>query len=314
MSYIHKEQEDINACIHNELLLLHPHIRPIAEHILSTGGKRLRPILIILVARHFGCNSADIYPLAIAIELIHSATLLHDDILDNSSLRRGIATAHTVFGTRNTILAGDALLAKGCQLVASSNIPALLYTVSELIMDTTEGELEEIAHEHTYISFEQYIDIIRGKTAKMIQRACEMGAIFAQAPEEAVQSIGMFGENLGMAFQIVDDILDYTAPSHFGKPQGIDIIEGKLTAPLLLYAESLPNGSEILHNIVQKHYDSAILQQMIIEISKSNAIDKSYALVQEYANVALNALNNLDATEERRLLQQITENSIQRTL
>lgn len=312
--YIEQEQVHINMCIEQELDTLHSHIRPVAQHIFSTGGKRLRPLLILLIARHFGYTSHDIYSLAIAVEFIHSATLLHDDILDNSSTRRGKQTAHLIFGTQQTVLAGDALLAKGCHLVACAGIPELISKVSEIIMDTVEGEIEEISCEAQLISFEQYIEIIRGKTAKMIQKACEMGAIRANASREEIALLGCFGEHFGMAFQIVDDILDYTGTSTFGKPRGIDIREGKITAPLLLYAQSISHGEELLKNIIEKKYSLAVLEELIIDISNSNAIDKAYQLVQEYVDVALEALAKLHATHEVILLQKMTEYSIKRTL
>ncbi len=312
--YMEQEQVHINRYIQKELSTLHSHIQPVAHHIFATGGKRLRPLLIILVARHFGYCSDSIYPLAIAVEFIHSATLLHDDILDNSSIRRGEKTAHLLFGIQKTVLAGDALLAKGCHLVASAGIPELIAKVSEIIMDTVAGEIEEVAHEHECISFEQYIEIIRGKTAKMIQKACEMGAIRSNASEEDIISIGRFGESFGMAFQIVDDILDYTGTDIFGKPRGIDIMEGKITAPLLLYTQSIPHGTEILSRVVEKTYTQEEIEQVIRNISHSDAIDKAYMLVQEYVDVALDILNRYNATPEIILLKKMTEYSIQRVL
>lgn len=312
--YIEQEQKHVNTYIQEEVSTLHSNIRGIAEHILSTGGKRLRPILLTLCARHFGYQDKTIYSLAIAVELIHSATLLHDDVLDNSELRRGVITAHTEFGIRNAILAGDALLAKGCHLVASRGIPLLLSKVSEIIMDTVEGEIEEIHCEGAIIRFEEYENIIRGKTARMIEKSCEMGAIQAGASNQDVAKIGLFGENLGMAFQIVDDILDYTGTNSFGKPKGIDIKEGKITAPLLFYVETLDarESKRILEGIIHKQYSATEVDSIIDNISRSCAIDKSYRLVQQYIDVALSTLHTLERTEEAVLLEQITLHSMKR--
>jgi octaprenyl-diphosphate synthase len=209
--------------------------------LLLSGGKRLRPLLTLLTGRAFGCRDAGLLPLGAAVEMLHAATLLHDDILDNAPLRRGRAAAHVLFGAAPAVLAGDAMLAKALLLVSSFGDPRLTACVSEAVMHTAEGEIAEFARlRDTSLTHEDYVRIITGKTAWMLRASCELGALRAGAGEEATRAAALFGLEAGIAFQIVDDVLDYYPCEETGKPKGGDLREGKCTPPLLLYLASLP--------------------------------------------------------------------------
>ncbi len=256
LATIAAEQPRIKATLEAETAALHPLVHPVVAHILSAGGKRLRPILVILVARLLGhkeeasCEADDllstssVYPLACSLELLHSATLLHDDILDISDLRRGKPTAHKLFGEAQTILAGDALMALAIKVAARYGKPALSNAIADAILQTASGEIAEIAHmrsvSHDYAT---YLDIIKGKTAWMLQASCEMGAIFADATAEQQAAAATFGLELGLAFQIVDDALDFAERTKTGKPIGGDLREGKLTPPITMYRDALATVS-----------------------------------------------------------------------
>jgi octaprenyl-diphosphate synthase len=211
-----------------------------AGHLLFAGGKRLRPLLTLLCGRALGVDNEGLYTLGAAIEMLHTATLLHDDILDNASLRRGKMAAHTIFGPAKTVLAGDAMLAKAMLLVSAFGDTRLTDCVSEAVMRTAEGEIAEFdILRDLGASHDDYLAVITGKTAWMLRASCELGALHAGAGAQLVRAAAAFGLDLGIAFQIVDDVLDFSPSSETGKPQGGDVREGKVTPPLLFYAASL---------------------------------------------------------------------------
>ena len=215
-------------------------VQPVVGHILQAGGKRLRPFLTVLLARLLGYGDDDIYPLAASMEMLHAATLLHDDVLDGALTRRGRATAHTRFGVVPVILAGDALLSHANALVAAYGDARLSLCFSQATVHTAAGEIQEIASQgRVDQSHENYLEIITGKTAWLIRASCEMGALRAGATDRMLELAGSYGLQLGMAFQMVDDALDFAPSELTGKPSCGDVREGKLTPPLRLYRNSL---------------------------------------------------------------------------
>ena len=210
--------------------LPHP-VRPIARHIFEAGGKRLRPLLTILMARLLGYDKKDIYDLAVTMEMLHAATLLHDDVLDNADTRRGKPAAHTIFNATSTILAGDAMLAHANALVAQCGDPRLCLCFSEATSRTAAGEILEIAAQHQVeTTAEEYEEIIRGKTAWLIRASCQLGALRAGADDALVEAAAAYGENIGMAFQIQDDVLDVIGnEALLGKPVHSDEKNEKTT-------------------------------------------------------------------------------------
>lgn len=241
-SFIQGELPQVNAFLAREAAGLDPVVRPVVEHALLAGGKRLRPMLVLLTARALGLSEGpDPYPLACSLEILHTATLLHDDILDGAELRRGREAAHLVFGPQVAILAGDVLLALANRLVAGYGQPRLTWILSEAIMRTATGEVMEIgATRRPDLTLERYLEIIAGKTAFLFQGACQCGAILCSASEVLETAARDFGLHLGVAFQLVDDALDYASPPGVtGKPTGGDLREGKVTMPLLFHLAGL---------------------------------------------------------------------------
>ena len=226
--------------------LPHP-VRPIARHIFEAGGKRLRPLLTILMARLLGYDKKDIYDLAVTMEMLHAATLLHDDVLDNADTRRGKPAAHTIFNATSTILAGDAMLAHANALVAQCGDPRLCLCFSEATSRTAAGEILEIAAQHQVeTTAEEYEEIIRGKTAWLIRASCQLGALRAGADEALVEAAAAYGENIGMAFQIVDDgtqgVIHITLKYNAGKEKVISGLRRVSKPGLRVYvgADELP--------------------------------------------------------------------------
>lgn len=306
-----KELPVIDAAIDAEITQLAPIIRPVAEHVMQGGGKRLRPMLTILFARAFHWRGDNLHTLASAIEFLHSATLMHDDIIDNAELRRGKPAAHTIFGLAPTILAGDVLLALANEIVARTGNPDLITCFSKAIMQTATGEIMEIAAlGNAAMSKAEYIEIITGKTAYLIQSACESGVIAAQGSPKAREAARIFGLNLGIAFQLVDDALDYTSSSATsGKPLGGDLREGKYTLPLLLYLESLEQKQRaaLIAELSQPPISGTRQEEIIALISTGGYAQQTRNEAKAYLNLAKQALDSFPMSQEKNLLNSIID-------
>lgn len=306
-----KELPAINAAIQREIEALPKMVRPIATHVMDAGGKRLRPMLTILFARAMGFKGDNLHTLASALEFLHSATLMHDDILDNAELRRGRPAAHILFGITPTILAGDVLLALANEIVARSKNTALTTCIAQSIMQTATGEIMEIdAIGNAGISRAEYIDIITGKTAYLIQSACEFGVIACEASERLITAARVFGLNLGIAFQLVDDALDYTSRADTsGKPLGGDLREGKFTLPLLLYLESLPEAQRhtVTAELADEGLPAARQDAIIADVANRGFAEKTRIEAKSYLALASQALAVLPLCPEKRLLEAMVD-------
>ncbi len=238
-----KERPAINKAVDTLTNSLPDHVRPAAAYALGSGGKRLRPLLVVLMARAMGCLDDDVYILGATTELFHVATLLHDDILDNADLRRGHESTHRRFGVPRTLLTADAMFSRAFQALAETGDPRCVSCLCRAVIGTVDGEIMEIDNQGRTNGLEDYYKIIEGKTAYLLRASCELGAIKANADETRIQAACDYGYNLGMAFQIVDDALDFASSEKTGKPEGGDILEGKFTPPICYYMESLDPDS-----------------------------------------------------------------------
>lgn len=212
-----------------------PLIRKVGEYVLSSGGKRVRPALLLLAARLSGYTGDKAVPLASVVEFIHTATLLHDDVVDSATLRRGLASANTLWGNEASVLVGDFLFSKSFSLMVGVGILDVLRVFSGATTVIAEGEVMQLlCTGELDLTEEQYTDVIRSKTAILMSAACEAGAILGEAVLNQQQALSAFGMDLGIAFQLMDDILDYVATEEeFGKCIGHDLEEGKITLPLI---------------------------------------------------------------------------------
>jgi octaprenyl-diphosphate synthase len=307
--YLQKELPLINSTLEAELEGLHSSVREVAKYTLSAGGKRLRPLLTILMARSLGYHAKNIYPLACALEFLHSATLMHDDILDNAHLRRGQTSAHLIFGLTQTVLAGDGLLALANMIVARYNMPALTHCVADAILKTATGEIEEIYWlRKPDLTKDTYLQIIKGKTAYLIQAACLCGAIIAGADDYIQKQSRIYGLNLGIAFQLVDDALDYTSTSAVsGKPLGGDLREGKLTLPLILYLKNLKkeHRQKILSRIAENSLSDEEVEEIITAIQNKGLARRVRQEARTFLQKSEKALANFPETQEKELLKKV---------
>jgi octaprenyl-diphosphate synthase len=212
-----------------------PLIRKVGEYVLSSGGKRIRPSMLLLAARLCNYTGTQAVPLASVIEFIHTATLLHDDVVDSATLRRGQASANTLWGNEASVLIGDFLFSKSFSLMVGVGSLDVLRVMSQATTVIAEGEVMQLLYTGDLdLSEEKYIGVVRAKTAVLLSAACQCGAILGTVSHEQEQALAEFGMELGIAFQLMDDLLDYTASeADFGKSIGHDLEEGKMTLPLI---------------------------------------------------------------------------------
>ena len=301
-SYLDSEIELINAEIQRSIRNLPPYLYDIAAYTALSGGKRIRPILTLASARLFGIQGQELYGLSVIPELIHVATLLHDDVLDHAKMRRGRPAAHIIFGAAPAILAGDALLALANHMAASYGSSRIMQCVSEAVIMTAEGEAHEMKRQHcAYCDNREYVDIVTGKTGWLIRCACRLGTLYAGAADKDVERLSEFGLNLGIAFQLIDDALDFADENETGKPTAGDLQEGKFTPPLMMYADSLQNhhADEFLNKFKHGSFTQEELKAIAGEIRKKGFDEATRALAGEYLGKAASCLEGMPSCFER---------------
>ncbi len=303
-----EELPHIEKAIERMLCSLPKPVQGIGKHIFDAGGKRLRPFLCVLMARMFGYTKADIYDLAISMEMLHAATLLHDDVLDKADTRRGKPAAHTLYTVTSTILAGDALLAAANALVAGFGDVRLCHCFSEATMHTAAGEILEIEYLHNIDQDAKiYEEIVLGKTAWLLRASCVLGALQAQAKDNDLHHVAEYGQGIGMAFQMVDDALDFAPESITGKPTGGDLREGKLTPPVRLYREYLQGKDREAFDaaFVNGTFTIADAARIGEEICRLGYDVKTRKMASAALQNASDALASLPQSPEHTLLQQM---------
>jgi octaprenyl-diphosphate synthase len=309
LAYFEQELPAVNAFLEAETGKLDGLVRDVARYVLLGGGKRIRPVLTILTARALGFRQDSVTPLACSLEMLHSATLIHDDILDGADLRRGRAAAHLAFGQTETILAGDVLLALANRLGADYGIPRINSLLAEGIMSTATGEILELAHcARPRPDRSAYMAIIVGKTARLIETACRCGAALASPERDLEDAAGDYGLNVGIAFQLVDDALDYLADqSDLGKPAGGDLREGKITWPLILFLEEEADGPEVLARLTARDMDDAFQRELVGRICAGGYAERTRAEAAAFVGRAKRALESLPPGRERDILSQAAD-------
>lgn len=292
-----------------------PLVEKIGHHIVAGGGKRLRPLLVLLSANACGYKGEQHIPLAAVIEFIHTATLLHDDVVDNSELRRGNATANAKWGNAPSVLVGDFLYSRSFQMMVDIGRMEIMQVISNATTVIAEGEVLQLLNQRNPdTSEDSYMQVILGKTAMLFEAATEVGAILADAPAEEREALRLYGRHLGIAFQIVDDLLDYLSDSDtMGKNVGDDLAEGKATLPLI-YAMRV--GSEDDRKLIRRAIREGGLEDLepVLEIvQRTGAIDYTRDQARAELDKAVSALDALPATSFRDTLITLTEQALDRT-
>lgn len=291
-------------------------IPQLAAHIVASGGKRLRPLLTLAAARMCGYEGARHIPLAACVEFIHTATLLHDDVVDESLLRRGLSSANAVFGNKASVLVGDFLFARAFQLMVSDGSLKVLAILSQAAATIAEGEVLQLVTQHDLSTPEQrYLDVIRGKTAALFVAACQVGAVVAERPAGEEQALADFGANLGMAFQLVDDALDYAADqAKLGKTVGDDFREGKVTLPVLAayQAGSEEDRAFWRRTIEDSEQSDADLDHALSLIAATAAIRTTLDHAARFADEAKAALEIFPPSPFRDALMDVADYTVSR--
>ena len=267
--------EAVNTVIRRELHSEVPLVSQIAEYIISAGGKRIRPVLVLLTANAFGYKGTNHHVLAAVIEFIHTATLLHDDVVDESSLRRGRETANALFGNAASVLVGDFVYSRAFQMMVSVGSMRVMEILADATNVIAEGEVLQLLNMHDPdVTEERYLQVIRSKTAKLFEAAAALGALVAGASAEDVEACAEYGRSLGTAFQLVDDVLDYSGvAADIGKNVGDDLREGKPTLPLIyLMQNGTPVQRELVRSCIEQG-DETHFDEILAAITASGALD-----------------------------------------
>jgi octaprenyl-diphosphate synthase len=248
-------------------------VSDVARHILFAGGKRLRPLLLVLSARLCGYKEDYAKTVSTALEYLHAATLLHDDIVDDAILRRGKTVAHSLYGNATTVLVGDFLLARALTICADSGKIKVIHIISDLTENMSTGEVHQLMRKgDVSLTEDEYLEVIRRKTAVLFQAACTVSAVIADAPEEKEKALSDFGYHLGIAFQMADDLFDYTMDTAaLGKEIGADLREGKLTLPVIhALKQANPSDRDAMIKIIQNEAFTVDEFNVLVGLLKKN--------------------------------------------
>ncbi len=291
-------------------------IPQLAGHIVASGGKRMRPLLTLASAKLCGYGGERHCGLAACVEFIHTATLLHDDVVDESGLRRGQSTANAIWGNKASVLVGDFLFSRAFQLMVADGSLEVLRILSNASAVIAEGEVQQLLTANdTATTVEAYLEVIGAKTAVLFAAACEVGAVVAERPDEEQSALETYGRSLGMAFQLVDDVLDYAADeADMGKAVGDDFRDGKLTLPVVL---AIARGSEeervfwrrCLEDLEQ---DDSDLAQAVALMRKYDTLNAALAVAADYRDQALAALERFPESEIRLAMAEVARFTVDR--
>ena len=289
-------------------------INQLSQYIVSSGGKRLRPLLVLLAARAFDYPGRDHVHLSAVVEFIHTATLLHDDVVDASDLRRGHETANAIWGNEASVLVGDFLYSRAFQMMVGVGS----MRVMEILADTTnaiaEGEVQQLLNcNDPETTEERYLEVIRAKTAKLFEAGCQIGAVLAGADPDQEQALGRYGMHLGTAFQLVDDVLDYQSPATVtGKNVGDDLAEGNPTLPIIHAIRNAgPEQSEILRQAVREG-GLARIGEVLAAIESTGAIAYTSQSARDEAEQAVAVLEPIPASPYKEALVALADFSVSR--
>jgi geranylgeranyl pyrophosphate synthase len=286
----------------------HPDLRSALEHLLAAGGKRIRPTLGLLVGNMLGAPEEKLITLGASVELLHTATLVHDDLIDGALLRRGMPTLNARWSPAATVLTGDFLFARAAKLAAETDYLPLMKLFADTLATIVNGELTQMFSARGVIERENYYQRIYAKTASLFEMSALAAAMVATEEEEMRALMKAFGYEVGMAFQIVDDILDFTGEqSAVGKPIGSDLLNGLVTLPAIYYAESHPNNEDVLSLPEGGWKDTDRVQRLVDGIRQSKAIQQAMDEARQAVSRALSALEDAPACPEKEALENLAK-------
>ena len=286
----------------------HPDLRSALEHLLAAGGKRIRPTLGLLVGNMLGAPEDKLITLGASVELLHTATLVHDDLIDGALLRRGMPTLNARWSPAATVLTGDFLFARAAKLAAETDYLPLMKLFSETLATIVNGELTQMFSARGVIERDNYYNRIYAKTASLFEMSSLAATMVATEDQDVRDSMKAFGYEVGMAFQIVDDILDFTGDqSTVGKPIGSDLLNGLVTLPAIYYAEEHPDNEDVLSLPDGGWKDTERVQRLVDGIRKNGAVEKAMNEARQAVSRALSTLEDAPVSPEREALEELAK-------
>lgn len=306
LSLIANDMREVDSVIADRLHTSVPLISQISQYIIAAGGKRLRPALLLMICKALGYEGSQRFNLAAVVELIHTATLLHDDVVDESTMRRGRATANEAFGNPASVLVGDFLHTRSFQMMVAAGSTRVLQILSDATNIIAEGEVQQLMNMHdASLDEDGYLHVIRSKTAKLFEASAQLGAVLAGSSPAVEEACAIYGQALGTAFQIIDDVLDYTGDTaEMGKNLGDDLREGKCTLPLIAAMQrATPEQAAIVREAIEQG-STEQLATVIAIVQATGALDVARAAAHAEAQRAIDALSQLpDNAHTANLLQ-----------
>jgi len=314
MSIIAQDMRELDQVIAHRLDSGVPLVGQVAHYIIAAGGKRLRPALLLLTCGALGYHGEQRFNLAAVVEFIHTATLLHDDVVDDSALRRGNATANETFGNPASVLVGDFLYSRAFQMMVSAQNMRIMQVLADATNVIAEGEVQQLMNMHNAELDEAgYLQVIRSKTAKLFEASARVGAILAESPPELEEICATYGQALGTAFQVIDDVLDYTGEAAvMGKNLGDDLREGKTTLPLIA---AMQRGTASQSALIKEAIETggvAMLDQVVDIVRTTGALDVARLAATQEAQRAIAAARQLPAGPHSDCLLQLATQLLER--
>jgi geranylgeranyl pyrophosphate synthase len=291
----------------------HSELGAALDHLLSSGGKRVRPAVVLLTGGMLGAETERLVTLAAAVELLHTATLVHDDMIDGSLLRRGIPTINAQWSPAATVLTGDFIFARAAGLAADTQSVDVMKMFANTLSTIVNGEITQLFGSRGVACRENYYQRIHAKTASLFELAAGAAAIISPVRDEVVEKATIYGHEIGMAFQIVDDVLDYTGEqATVGKPVGSDLRQGLITLPAICYYESHPDDPDMKAILKGNRYDDERIERLVQSIRKSRAIEESLVEARSLVERGVDALIDLHPGIQRQALEDLANYIVER--
>lgn len=311
---VQEDIQEVEAFMRRQADDAHPEMKAALAHLLAAGGKRIRPTLVLLTGKMLGAPHDKLVTLAAAIELLHTATLVHDDLIDGSLLRRGNPTLNAQWSPAATVLTGDFTFARAAKLAADTDNLELMKLFAETLATIVNGELTQLFASKGFVSRENYFERIYAKTGSLIKMCSQSAAMISPTGPETLAAMENYGYHLGLAFQIVDDILDFTGDqSEIGKPVGSDLLQGLITLPALNYIETHPDDPDVACLLG----GNALLEperaeRLVQSIRASQAIDLSLKEARQFIDQAIGYLAGMPAGIEKQALEELARYTVSR--
>ena len=313
ISPVQEQLQVIEARLHSQADDRHPDLRAAFEQILAAGGKRIRPTLGLLVGNMLGAPEEKLITLGAAVELLHTATLVHDDLIDGALLRRGMPTLNARWSPAATVLTGDFLFARAAKLAAETDYLPLMKLFSETLAIIVNGELTQMFSARGVINRDNYSQRIYAKTASLFEMTSRSAAMVSPVDETVIESMRVFGNEVGIAFQIVDDILDFTGEqTAIGKPVGSDLLNGLVTLPAIYYAEAHPEDEDVKSLADGGWANEERMGRLVNSIRKTDSVKKAMNEATQHVGAALRALERFEPGPEREALENLAKYIVDR--